>query len=210
MPVWQSIYEELKDKNFEIISAAQDTGGEEAAGRFYDEANVSYTALIDQNHTISSLYNLIHVPSGVWIDESGKIARINIRTFSRPRNGEEESPYVIALRDWIDKGSDSEYAWDTQDVISKIRQRTPDELLAEPTFKLGNYFFANGDEESANIYWERARELNPDAWNYFRQSWYFEADFDEGRRRFGERMRELNNTQQDPLFFSGDEVIINN
>ena len=62
MPVWQSIYEELKSENFEIISVAQDTGGEEAAGYIFDDANVSYTAIIDVNHQISSLYNLVNVP----------------------------------------------------------------------------------------------------------------------------------------------------
>ena len=59
MPVWQSIYEELKDQNFEIVSAAQDTGGEAKAGPIFDRANVTYTAIVDVNHTISTLFNLV-------------------------------------------------------------------------------------------------------------------------------------------------------
>ena len=77
MPVWQSIYEELKDKNFEIISAAQDTGGEAAAGKIFEDANVTYASIIDVDHAISSLYNLVNVPSAVWVDEEGRIVRIN-------------------------------------------------------------------------------------------------------------------------------------
>ena len=77
VPVWQSFYEELKGNNFEIISAAQDSGGEAAAGGIFDAGNVTYTALIDVNHTISSLFNLVNVPSAVWIDEEGRIVRIN-------------------------------------------------------------------------------------------------------------------------------------
>src|ERR1035437_7694434 len=33
LPGWQKLYTELHDKNFEIIAAAQDTGGEAAAGK---------------------------------------------------------------------------------------------------------------------------------------------------------------------------------
>ena len=85
MPVWQVIYDELKaeDGNFEIISIAQDTGGEDAAGPIFDAADVTYTSLIDVNHLISSLYNLVNVPSGVWIDEEGRIARINEGTYAQ-------------------------------------------------------------------------------------------------------------------------------
>jgi hypothetical protein len=87
--VWQVIYDELKseNENFEIISVAQDSGGEDAAGPIFDAADVTYTSLIDVNHLISSLYNLVNVPSGVWIDEEGRIARRSISTApSAPMN----------------------------------------------------------------------------------------------------------------------------
>ena len=61
---------------------AQDTGGEEAAGEFYDAASASYTTLIDVGHTVSSLYNMTNVPTGVWIDEEGQIVRINEGTYA--------------------------------------------------------------------------------------------------------------------------------
>ena len=83
MPVWQSIYEELKGKNLEIISAAQDTGGEAAAGPIFDAAGVTYTAIIDTKHTISTLYNLVNVPSGVMIDEQGRVVRINEGSYAQ-------------------------------------------------------------------------------------------------------------------------------
>jgi len=82
VPVWQSFYEKNIDKNFEIISAAQDTGGEDAAGSIFQRANVTYTAIIDVNHTISSLYNFVNVPSAVWIDEEGRIVRYNEGTYA--------------------------------------------------------------------------------------------------------------------------------
>ena len=58
----------------DLLAAAQDTGGEAAAGKIFEDAKVTYTAIIDEDHTISTLYNLVNVPSGVWIDERGKIS----------------------------------------------------------------------------------------------------------------------------------------
>lgn len=177
MPVWQSVYEELKDKNFEIISAAQDTGGEAAAGPIFDAANVTYTAIIDVDHTISTLYNLVNVPSGVWIDEEGRIVRINEGTYAAKHKlgtlefGTDE--YLPAVRDWVEKGAESEYVWSPEEVSEHIIPRTAENEKAEPSFKLGVYFHQQGDEERASKYWEQAQRLNPDDWNYHRQEWSF-------------------------------------
>ena len=176
MPVWQSIYEELKPENFEIISVAQDTGGEEAAGYIFDDANVSYTAIIDVNHQISSLYNLVNVPSGVWIDEQGKIMRINEGTYAKEHmNGAwGTNDYVPIVRDWVKKGADSEYAWDRDKVRESIVQRTPEAERAQPAFRLGGYYFTNDNDEKAEQYWTMAQELDPTSWNYLRQDLLYE------------------------------------
>ena len=177
MPVWQSIYEEIDDENFVIISAAQDTGGEAAAGGIFDAANVTYTAIIDVDHTISTLYNLVNVPSGVWIDEEGRIVRLNEGTYAayhKLGNFEFGSDaYVPALRDWLAKGADSEYVWTPEEVKAHLIPRTADAERAEPAFKLGVYFHQQGDEDRANQYWEESQRLNPDSWNYHRQDWSF-------------------------------------
>lgn len=177
MPVWQSIYEELKDENFEIISAAQDSGGEAAAGKIFADANVDYIAIVDVKHTISSLYNLVNVPSAVWIDEEGRIVRINEGTYaSEHKLGSFEfgtNDYAPAVRDWVENGAKSKYVWTAEQVKSKIRRRTSDEALGEPTFKLATYFHESGDADRANRYWDEAQKLNPDSWNYHRQDWSF-------------------------------------
>ena len=176
MPVWQSIYEELKSENFEIISVAQDTGGEEAAGYIYDDANVSYTAIIDVNHQISSIYNLVNVPSGVWIDEQGKIMRINEGTYAKEHmNGAwGTNDYVPIVRDWVKKGADSEYVWDRDKVRESIVQRTPEAERAQPAFRLGGYYFTNDNDEKAEQYWTMAQVLDPTSWNYLRQDLLYE------------------------------------
>ena len=67
-------------------------------------------------------------------------------------------------------------------VAAKIRRRTPDEALAEPTFKLGVYFFEQGDENLARTYWERAQQLYPDNRSFHRQDWSFTDDGSSGRK----------------------------
>ncbi len=37
----------MKDRNFESVAAAEDTGGEAAAGKWYDAANAPFTTPVD-------------------------------------------------------------------------------------------------------------------------------------------------------------------
>lgn len=176
MPVWQAIYDELKSDTFEIISVAQDTGGEAAAGAIFDNANVTYTSIIDVNHHISSLYNLLNVPSGVWIDEAGKIARINEGTYAKTYfdGAWGTDDYVPIVRDWVANGAESQYVWDSEKVQENIFQRTPEAEMAQPAFRLGSYYFTNNNDEKAEQYWTLAQELDPDSWNYLRQDLQYE------------------------------------
>ncbi len=177
MPVWQSIYEEINDPNFVIISAAQDTGGEAAAGPIFEKANVTYTAIVDVNHTISSLYNFVNVPAAAWIDEEGRIVRIDEGTYTKSAKvmgqtiGNDD--YLPALKDWIKNGADSPHIYSADKVASQIRVRNDDETLAEPTFKLAAYYYQNEDMDRANAYWDKAEALSPDSWNFHRQDWSF-------------------------------------
>lgn len=167
----------MKAQNFEIISAAQDTGGEEAAGTLFDDAGVTHTAIVDIHHTISSLYNFVNVPSAVWIDEEGRIVRYNEGTYAaKHKLGTFEfgrDDYLPAVRDWVENGAASKYVQSPGDVGKNIIARNSDAELAEPTFKLGVYYHLQGDEERANAYWEQAQKLNPGSWNFHRQDWSF-------------------------------------
>ena len=176
MPVWQSIYEELNDDSFEIISVAQDSGGEEAAGFIFDDAEVTYTSIIDVNHHISALYNLLNVPSGVWIDENGQIARINEGTYATTHydGAFGNDDYVPIVRDWVAKGADSAYVWDRDKVKESIFLRSDEAELAAPAFRLGSYYFNQDNDAKAEKYWTIAQELDPNSWNYLRQDLQYE------------------------------------
>jgi peroxiredoxin len=172
---WQPIYESLKARDFELISVAEDTAGEAAAGPIFDAAKVTYTALIDPTHLISSLYNFVNVPSAAWIDEQGRIVRINEGTYAQRHKlgamtiGTDD--YTPAVRDWVEKGSASQYVWSKQQVAGKIRGKSAEEAKAEAIFQLGTYFHQQKNGPKAEQYWNMAQSLFPDSWNMHRQEW---------------------------------------
>lgn len=174
MSGWQVFYESLEAEDFIIIAAAQDTGGVEVALPWYERAGTSFVSLIDENHTISSLYQLVNVPSAVWIDEKGMVIRIDEGTYAtKHKMGTFEfgrDDYAPMVRDWVMRGGESDYA--SGNVLPDLRL-SDEKRLAEPNFKLGVYFHRQGDPAKADHYWSVAQQLNPDSWNYHRQDWSF-------------------------------------
>lgn len=181
LPGWQKVYSELKDQNFEIVAAAQDTGGEEAAGKWYDAAKATYTTLLDPQHAVSSAYQFINVPMGIWVDERGRVVRpaepawtsnetLKIGAKSIVTEGQ---PYVEALRDWVRNGERSRYVLSDEEFAKRVKPRSAGEMEADAHFKLAVWFHNDGREELALKHWHRAQELNPGDWNYHRQEWSF-------------------------------------
>jgi peroxiredoxin len=179
LPLWQKVYERLKDKNFELIAVAEDTAGEKAAGKFYDRAHATYTTLIDVDHRVTELYQMVNVPSGVWIDEQGKLARPpevaytpGFRLFGR-QVGDER--YVPAMEDWIERGSASRFVSSKEDLRSALAPESIEKRTADVEFKVGAYLFKAGDPTGATLHWQEAQKLDPGNWNYHRQEWSFDS-----------------------------------
>ena len=178
MPVWQQVYEEINDPNFVIICAAEDVGGEAVAGPIFDAVNPTYIQVVDVDHIISSAFNFVNVPSSAWIDEEGRVVRIDEGTYSKTHAiGEGEQAitfgndvYTPALKDWVAKGADSEFVQSAEAVTGNIREHSFDQLKADAAFRLGNLFRGHRQKEKAESYWQMARELNPDSVNFIRQN----------------------------------------
>ncbi len=178
MPVWQRIYEEINDPNFVIICVAEDTGGEAVAGPIFDAANPTYVQVVDENHVISSAFNFVNVPSAAWVDEEGRIVRIDEGTYAMSYElGEGEQKvsfgtdvYAPAVKDWAAQGSASNYVQSASVVTGNIRESSVDQQKADAAFRLGNLFRSHGRKEKAEHYWNMAQSLNPDSINFFRQN----------------------------------------
>lgn len=98
-PVWETVYQELRDHDFEMISIALDSAGAAAVedrirpqalderpvqiqklrgwndDRWNKKAVPSHLCLIDEDHELAVNYGMSNVPMAVWIDEEGRIVR---------------------------------------------------------------------------------------------------------------------------------------
>lgn len=192
LPVWQALYDELGPKGFVPIAIAFDSAGEKAVEPWIKMANPTYPSLIDRAHIVAELYDMVNVPTAVWIDERGKIVRPSepagvtdaFRRMDRvnlvfPNDVIEElqarrEAYRNALRDWVAKGSASKYALSESEVLARMHTPGDDHVRAAANFRLGEYLFESGHKAAAQKYFEEAKRLRPESWNYKRQAWHLE------------------------------------
>lgn len=218
LPVWQVLYEELRDRDFEIVAVALDAGGKAAVEpsircddlaerpdvlrtlmgwseeAWQKTAPPSYTCLIDEQHQLSELYGIKNVPEAVWIDEDGRIVRpsepagatdnfrqLDPDTFDLPedevhRLDTNRRTYWDAIRDWVDKGAESEFALSPDEARAKLRRPSEADVRAAAHARIGRYLFAEGAHDAAKGHFEEAVRLCPEKWNYRRQSMVLEPE----------------------------------
>jgi len=121
------------------------------------------------------------VPTGIWIDETGRVVRPGEPAWTTSRTSTfggkplvtEGEAYVAALRDWVINGSASASVLPDAEFARRVKARSRNEMEADASFKLGVWFAQAGAAERARPYFKRAQALNPDDWNYHRQDWSF-------------------------------------
>ena len=176
-----------------------------------DKANPTYPCLIDKDHTIAELYDMVNVPNAVWINEEGQIVRSpepagwndGWRTNNQEDLKQSKNAYFDALRDWVQKGQTSQYVLPAEEVSRRMSGPTKEHVLAIANFRMGLYLTELGDEEKAKIYFNKAIKLHPDSWNIKRQSWWLVESKEEQRNKFLEALNEL----QDRPYYPPVELI---
>jgi len=164
---------------------AQDTGGAKDAGRWITAAKPDYTALVDEQQVVTQRYGMVNVPTGVWIDERGRIVRPNEVAFIDDRfksfTKMESAPYIGAIRDWVQNGSKSVFVLSESELKARLKPQSADRARADVEFGLGEYLYQIGKGVEAIPHFQEAQRLDPDNWNYKRQAWALgDADRDYG------------------------------
>ncbi len=172
--MWQKLYAELQSQNFMIITVAMDSRGLKAAGGPIRRSKATYTSLIDEDHLVADLYNMVNVPQAVWIDEEGRIVRPTevpgaALTFNWSKMRRARAIYLNAVRDWVGIGEKSEYAFSPDAARAHLPEFSEDTALAHANFHLGRHLWEHGDRVEAMRFLRTATDLNPDSWNFFRQ-----------------------------------------
>jgi hypothetical protein len=188
--VWQHLYEELKDKGFMVVAVAEESRGADHARPWIEQAKSSYWQLIDVEHRLSDLYNLVNVPQAIWIDENGKIVRppetagstdhfrrmdLKARTMAPEDQAARQAAreaYLNAVRAWVTTGK---YALDEGEVRERLPEVTPEIAEARARFRLGVWLRLQGNTVEGDRQMDEASALHPESWSMWRQA----ADLDE-------------------------------
>ncbi len=171
------MFETVKNEDFMILSVAMDADVE-AARPWIEAVSPDFIPLIDQNHLLSSLYNMFNVPQAVWIDETGTIVRpvetggsLDIaQDYDQETRAQAKLTYINAVGDWAKDGSSSKFLFGRDEAKKRVPAMTNEIALAHAKFQLGQYLRRSGRTEEAGAIFAECCELHPDSWNIYRET----------------------------------------
>ena len=184
--MWQTLFDSLKQYGFVVLAVAIDQP--QAARPWIDAASPGYPCLIDRDHHLSDLYNLVNVPQAIWIDERGQIVRppetagstdgfraMDRTQFTIPEpvvaeRNRIKALYLDAVRDWAVKGADSIHALSAGEVSARLAVAPPEIADAHALFRLGQHLLRQGMTDEAAVHFAKAIELHPQSWSIWRQT----------------------------------------
>jgi len=168
--VWQALYEELGDSGFVPLTVALDKSPDDARP-YIEKAGPTHPSLIDTEHRVAHLYGMINVPTVVFIDEAGRIARPNAMEYGtdmfKQFHGRESAVFLAAVREWARSGRSDV---PPEQIAKRSVPPTPDEELARAEFTLAWFLHKRGRAEAAERHFVRAGELSPNDWTIRRGS----------------------------------------
>jgi hypothetical protein len=180
------LFDELKARGFIVLAIALDQT--EAARPWIEAAAATYPCLIDRDHHVAALYNLVNVPQAVWIDEQGRIARppetagstdgfraMDRKTFTMPEAAMAERTrvkglYLDAVRDWARHGAASRHVLDAGRAAARLPRTDGSIAEAHARWRLGAQLLRQGQADEAQALMAEASRLHPDSWAMWRQA----------------------------------------
>ncbi len=155
------MYEELKGHGFTVISVAEDKSADDARP-WIEAAKPAHPSLIDTQHVVADLYNMVNVPTVVWIDEQGRIVRPNDVAFGNDMfkaiHGIEAEKHKALLRAWV-RGEAPALPPDR--ARSLVRPPTESDQQARAEFALAFWLYEQGRTDAAEQHFLHAGELAP-------------------------------------------------
>ena len=159
--MWQALHEELGPRGFTAVTVALDARPEDARP-WIEAAKPTHPSLIDTAHVVADLYNMVNVPTVLWIDERGRIVRPNDVAFGTDTfkhiTGLEAARPLGALRAWV-RGETPGFTAD--ETRAHLTLPTPADQEARAEFGLGEWLWRRGRPEAAGRHFDRAGALAP-------------------------------------------------
>ena len=144
-----------------VITAAVDRA--EDARPWIERAVPTHPSLIDEDHRLGELYNMVNVPTVVWIDEEGRIARPNDVAFTTEKGGKyahvSTEEQMALLRNWV-RG---ELPRKPEEVLrGQVAPLSAESQAARAHFGLGWWLHQSGRPDAAQRHFRIGGELAPD------------------------------------------------
>ncbi len=189
-----------------VVAVAEESRGADHARQWIDAAKSDYWQLIDVEHHLEDLYNLVNVPQAIWIDEQGKIVRppetagstdhfrrmdLKTRTMSPEDQAARQAAreaYMQAVRDWVNTGK---FALNEAEARERMPEVTPEIAEARARFRLGVWLRLNGDTIEGDRQMDEASVLHPESWSMWRQAADLEEVGKASGKDFWERVQAL-------------------
>ena len=144
-----------------MVTVALDASADDARP-WIEAARPTHPSLIDSRHVLADLYNVVNVPTILWIDERGRIVRPNDVAFGADTfkhiTGLESARHLTALRAWV-RGEGP--ALSAEEVRRYQPLPTEEHQRARAEFGLGQWLWAQGRTAAAERHFVRGGELAP-------------------------------------------------
>ena len=144
-----------------MITVAVERDAEDAR-EWIEAAQPSHPSLVDTDHLLAELYNMVNVPTVLWIDEEGQIVRPNDVAFTTEQGGNyanvSTDDQMALLRAWVHGDIEAK----SPAAVRALQQLPTDEdQRARAEFGLGNWLWRQGRQGAAARAFERAGDLAP-------------------------------------------------
>lgn len=153
LKAWEERHRELESHGFTIVSVACDRDPEDA--RPWQDG-FTHPALIDVDGVVAERYDVVNVPTVVWIDEEGRIARPQdtqtATDLFRSMNGIDSERSHQALRRWVIDGETGS---------APLRTASPDGQIARAHARIAVWLARHDRLDAARGHLDTAGELAP-------------------------------------------------
>ncbi|MBG0832314.1 TlpA family protein disulfide reductase [Planomonospora sp. ID67723] len=155
LPAWEALHREMAGYGFSVLSVSLDRDPADAR-EWLD--GVTHPAVVDADGRIAELYNVVNVPTVIWVDEAGRIARpqdtMTATDTFRSMNGLSSERAVAALRRWVTEG-------EAGTTDRELRPPTEDERRARLHARVAAWLLRAGRTAAAVRHLETAAGLAP-------------------------------------------------
>lgn len=165
LPGWKALRDELADHDFGVVAVAID---ESTADVEPWAADVDLPVLVDTDRRFADAYDLVNVPTVVWLDDEHRVVRQPSTEFSDDQftsvHGVESGPHLDAVRRWVR----DDLLPTTDDAPPEPTALGADQQRARAEFRLALELHRRGHTAAAAAHVVVADRLAPDDFTIWR------------------------------------------